>query len=182
MLPGSDLSGYEKIILVEPHIAFRKGWKDDYNSGAHPFDRLSDKDLAKMISRTKDLFLHEFVETLEKKGYPVVKEVGSNVLVARPSVINLEVSVPDPNRTKGMGRSKTFAEGAGEATFVLELYDSVTMAILARAIDHVDEMDSAFGWRVPRDYYSNTMDARNAFETWAVHLAKGLDRAKKAKK
>ena len=81
-----------------------------------------------------------------------------------------------------MGRSRTYAEGAGEATFILELYDSVSMAILARSIDYVDEMDDAFGWRMPRDYATNAMDARDAFGTWAVHLAKGLDRAKKEAK
>jgi hypothetical protein len=176
---GADLTGYEKIIVIEPHVAFRKGYKDDYNSsGVSPLDRLSDRDLEKMIARAKDLFMHEFVETLEKKGYPVVKDAGEDVLVARALIVDLEVNVPDPNRTKGMGRSRTYAEGAGEATFVLELYDSVTMAILARAVDHHDEMDEAMGWRMPRDYYSNTMDARDAFGTWAVHLAKGLDRAK----
>ncbi|MEX0322986.1 MAG: DUF3313 family protein [Puniceicoccaceae bacterium] len=183
LAPDADLTGYKKIIVIEPHVAFRKGYKDDYNSsGVHAFNRLSDRDLEKMIARAKDLFMHEFVETLEKKGYPVVKDAGEDVLVARALIVDLEVNVPDPNRTKGMGRSKTFAEGVGEATFVLELYDSVSMAIIARAVDHIDEMDSAFGWRVPRDYATNTMDAQDAFGTWAVHLAKGLDRAKKEAK
>jgi len=181
LLPGADLSGYKSVVVLEPHVAYRKGYKDDYNSGAHAFDRLSDKDLERMIGRAKDLFIHEFVDTLEKKGYPVVKSAGADVLVVRPAIVNLEVNVADPNRTKGMGRTKTYAEGAGEATFVLELYDSVSMAILARTIDNIDEMDSSFGWRIPRDYYSNTADARDAFGTWAVHLAKGLDRAKEAK-
>ena len=56
-----------------------------------------------MINRAEDLFMHEFVDTLEKKGYAVEKVVGENVLVVRPNIVDLEIAVPDPNRTKGIG-------------------------------------------------------------------------------
>lgn len=178
--PAADLGSYDSIILMEAHVAFRKGWISDYNSGASPFDRLSKKDADKMIQRAKDLFNHTFGATLEKNGYQVVKESGESVLVVRPSIIDLEVTVPDPNKIKGMGRSKTYARGAGSATFVLELYDSLSMQILARSVEDVEDHGDPAGWRFPRDYATNMMDARSAFDYWARQLVGGLKRAKAA--
>ncbi len=57
LLPGADLSGYEKIILLEPQISFKKYWKRDINRGRG--NRINDRDIEKMIARGKDLLLEE---------------------------------------------------------------------------------------------------------------------------
>ena len=103
--------------------------------------------MEKMIKRGKELFSHAFTDTLEKKGYPVVNEIGDDVLLVRPAVINIEVAVPDPDRTKGMGRGGIYTEGAGAATFFVELYDSVSQQILARGFENWDDW-SGGGWRI----------------------------------
>jgi len=66
-LPGIDLSGYSKIILLEPQISFRKDWKQDINSG-RLLDRISDSDIEKLISEGKNLFIEEFSKELKKEG------------------------------------------------------------------------------------------------------------------
>ena len=177
LLPGAEFSQYTEVILLEPHMAFHKGWQDWYNGSAPMMDRISDRDMDKMLKRGKKVFIDTFTKTLEKKGYPVVKTPGDSVLLLRPAVINIEVTVPDPDRMKGMGRGGSYAETAGSMTFVLELYDSVSGQILLRAVDRESNIDE--GWRIPRDYSSNNRAARMTYDLWAKRLAKGLDNAKK---
>ncbi len=178
VLPGADLSGYDKVNLLEAYIAFHKDWQSYYNSTAGLMDHITDRDMEKMIERGKELFSHAFTDMLEKNGYPVVKEIGDDVLLVRPAVINVEVSVPDPDRIKGMGGGGIYTESAGSATLFIELYDSVSQQILARAFD---SPPPDMAWRIPRDYSSNAMDARRIFGNWAKLLVKALDRAKAAK-
>ncbi|MBK1877598.1 DUF3313 family protein [Pelagicoccus mobilis] len=175
--PGADLSGYKSIIVAEPQIAFRKYWKEDHNSGRMA-DRIDDKDMERMISRGKKLFIEQFTKTLTKKGYPVVHAPEGNVLVARAGILNLDVEAPDPNRTAGTW-SKVYTEYAGSATLVIELYDSTSGQLLARAIDHKDDIGEQFGWYQDRTQFTNINDAREAFDSWARMLANGLDEAKK---
>lgn len=175
-LPEADLSGYEKIILLEPQIAFRKYWKQDINA-SKMVDRVDDDDMEAMISKGKKLFLDAFTKVLNKKGYPVVHTAEGNVLLVRPSIINLDVHAPDPNRTAGVWK-EVYTEYAGEATLVIELYDSTSGQILARAIDNKSDIGDNFGWAQPRDQFSNVNDARSAFSSWAKMLARGLDEAK----
>jgi len=177
LLPGAKFSQYTEVILLEPHMAFHKEWQSWYNSSSNMMDRISDKDMEKMLKRGKEAFIDTFSKTLEKKGYPVVKTPGDSVLLLRPAVINIEATVPDPDRMKGMGRGGIYAESAGSMTFVLELYDSVSGQILLRAVDQERDIDE--GWRIPRDYSSNNRAARMTFDLWAKRLAKGLDNAKK---
>ncbi len=178
LLPGADLSGYDKIILLEPQISFRKNWKRDINRSQR-VNRINDRDIEKMIARGKDLLLEEFTEELEKKGYPVVHASESNVLLVRAAIINLDVYAPDPDNKLGIW-VKVYTDGAGEATLILELSDSVTGQTLVRAVD-TKFTDNDFSWRIPRSQSTNKMDARRAFSSWAQMLAKGLDRAKEAK-
>jgi len=176
MLPGADLSGYDKIILLEPGIAFQKNWKSDYNSSRR-LDRIDDRDMENMIARGKKIFLEQFTKTLEKKGYPVVHAAEGNVMLVRAAIIDLTVFAADPNRTAGT-RSKVYTEYAAEATLVLEIYDSLTGQIIVRAIDRKNDIGDNFGWAQSRTQFSNINDARSAFHEWALMLTNGLKRAK----
>lgn len=178
VLPEADLSGYDAIILLEPTIAFRKHWKSDFNSSRRT-DRITDKDIAKMISSGKELFLSEFKKTLEKKGYPIVEESAANVLLVRPAIVDLNVNAPMVNG--GSPWTKVYSESAGDATLYIELFDSQTEQILVRAVDRKRDIGDKGSWRFERTRGSNEMDARAAFRSWAKMLAKGLDRAKEAK-
>jgi hypothetical protein len=179
LLPDVDMSPYNKIMLMEPHMAFHKDWQRWYNSSANMMDRISDRDMEKMLKRAKELFMSTFTKTLKNKGYPVVEEPGEDVLLIHPEVINIEVSVPDPDRRKGMGRGGVYSEYAGSMTFIMEAHDSVSGQILVRTVDTERDIDQ--GWRIPRDYTSNERAARMTFDMWAKRIANGLDKMKKAK-
>ena len=174
LLPDVDMTPYTKIMLLEPHMAFHKDWQKWYNSSANMMDRISNRDMEKMLNRAKELFMSTFTKTLEKKGYPVVEEPGEDVRLIHPEVINIEVSVPDPDRRKGMGRGGVYSEYAGSMTFIMEAYDSVSGQILVRTVDTERDIDQ--GWRIPRDYSSNERAARMTFDMWAKRIANGLDK------
>ena len=174
-LPGADLSGYSKVMLLKPHIAFIKNWQRDQNRSTHT-GRVSDKDMQRMISRGKDLFGHVFFDVLEENGYPVVSEAGADVLLVRPAIINLDVAAPD---IRTAGRSTTYSASAGQATLYVELYDSVTGQILARATDRKVDRNNDIRWTMSRSSVSNQADATRALKYWAELLVKALDNAKK---
>ena len=177
--PGVDFSGYNTIKVLEPYIAFRKNWKNDINSNRR-MDRITDRDMEKMISGGKELFMKEFKRVLEKKGYPVVDEIDSDTLIVRPAIINLDVYAPDPNRTAGIW-NKVYTDGAGQATLYVELFDGPSSQILAKAYDHKDGSMEGISWRIPRTHNTNVNDARNAMNDWAHALVNGLERAKEQK-
>lgn len=88
MLPGADLSGYDRFIVLEAEISFRKGWLSDTNSG---------RGVKKMITTGKELFAKAFSKELKKRGRPIADGPGDNVLLVRPAINNLDVKAPDPN-------------------------------------------------------------------------------------
>ncbi len=177
--PGVDFGTYNTIKVLEPYIAFNKNWKDNQNS-SRPMNKISDRDMEKMIARGKELFDKEFKKVLEKKGYPVVDEIGSDTLIVRPAIINLDIYAPDPDNTNGMW-NKVYTDGAGQATLYVELFDGPSSQILAKAYDHKDGSMSGASWRMPRTRSSNINDARNAMNDWANALVNGLERAKEQK-
>jgi len=159
-LPGADLSAYTKIMILEPHIAFKKNWQQEQNR-KRMSGRVSDKDMERIIRRGKDLFGYVFVDVLEENGYTVVTDVGEDVLLVRPAIIDLDVAAPD---IQTANRSTTYSASAGEATLFVELYDSVTLQILARASDKKTGRRNSINWTMSRSSVTNTADATRAFK------------------
>ena len=179
--PGAQLAVYTKVSLLEPRIAFRAGWQTDTGRSSLG-KRVSDKDMQAMIDTGKKLLIEEFTAELTKGGYTVVTESGPDVLVVKAAITDLDVLAPDPTNLAGAW-TKTYSDGAGEATLMVELFDSVTGQVLVRAVDHKsDSHGGGFSWRIPRSRFTNINDARSALGSWAEMLVKGLDRAKSAKK
>src|SRR5436190_362149 len=74
-----------------------------------------------------------FTKAFNEGGYPVVAAPGPDVLRVRVAVMNITVTAPEAQTA---GRSRSYAEEAGYATLVVEVRDSVTGAILGRAVDN----------------------------------------------
>jgi len=176
--PGVSFAGYRKILLVEPTIAFRKNWQTNLQvtDPGHP---ISGKDMEKMIAKGKELLLQAFAEELTKAGYALADGIGPDTLALKPAILDLDVYVPDPNNELG-AVSSIYADGAGEATLVLELYDAETRQLLARAFDQKGSKGDNYTWRVPRNQATNVIAAQNALSGWAKMFVRGLERAKTA--
>ena len=90
------------------------------------------RDMERIKSALSDEFRQVFTKALESGGYPLVTGAADHVLLIRPAIIDLDVAAPD---TMSAGRSDSFTTSPGTMTLVVELYDSVSNEILARAID-----------------------------------------------
>ncbi len=171
--PGASFAGYTKVKLDPTEVSFEKNWRRDYNTQGVGISRdISEKDVQKAVTQgvaaVSDIFKEEFT----KGGYPVVTEAGPDVLWLRTGVLNVRVSAPD---TMDPGRTYTFANDAGEATYFIEARDSQTGALLGRAVDRRIVGDNTYG---QRNRVTNRMDFRRVVERWAELSIRGLNELK----
>jgi hypothetical protein len=173
--PGVDWSPYKKVALLDCLVEFDKNWQRDYNSDrVSTSNRVSDSDMERIKKDVAAEFRKVFTKELQaKSGYPVVDSAGPDVLVLRPAIINLRVTAPD---VMSPGMSLTVVDSAGSATLYLELWDSATNTILARAMDA--QADPGFAGRgQAANRVTNTMAADRIFQGWATKLRKYLEAA-----
>ena len=167
--PDADFAGYDRIMLLDAYVAFRKGWEQEQRrSSVH---NVTKRDVERMRREVAELFREVFTEELGgEDGYPVVEEADSDVLLLRPAIIELDVTAPDLSRST---RSYNFAASAGAATLFLEIYDSVSGEILARVLDSKVAGESAFmRWS---NQVTNRAAAREVLAGWAGLLRQRLD-------
>jgi hypothetical protein len=175
LLPGADFRAYSKVILDPTQIAFKKNWKRDYNSTTVGLStRISDSDIEKAVTQGGQAATEIFNQAFSAGGYPVVTEPGSDVLRVRTAVINLAVSAPD---TRTSGRSRSYSNEAGSATLVVEVADSVSGAILGRAVDSRIAGDDSY--IMSRNSMTNRSDFAMVAKTWAKQCVGGLDELKR---
>ena len=171
--PGSDLSGYQKVQLLDAYVAFKKNWERDQRSSSVSSARITSGDMEKIKNRLAAEFRSVFTQELENGGYPVVDTAGDDVLLIRPAIINLNVTAPDIGTA---GWSKTYAESAGEMTLYVELYDSVTGDLIAKAVDRrVDRNRGYYTWT---NSVTNKAAADKILKGWAEILLAALNEAK----
>jgi hypothetical protein len=116
-----------------------------------------------------------FREALEKGGYKVVDENADDVLLVRPAIINLDVNAPDTPRA---GMSRTYTSSAGEMTLYIELYDSVTGDLLAKALDRRVDNAGGSGYYTWTNSVTNRSAGRRILNGWAAILLDALNEAK----
>jgi hypothetical protein len=162
--------------LVLPEFAFKKNWERDQSHGSasklSTSSRVNTKGIKKDLAEEFDLV---FTETLKAGGYNIVDEAGAEVLVIRPSIVNLDVTAP---ATRGSGRTNVKVRSAGEMTLYIELYDSETGDLIARAVDRgIDNANNQglYTWATPA---SNKQAADRILKGWADILVNALNEAK----
>ena len=171
--PDIDWGQYSKIYLDDAYIAFKKNWQRDYNRD-HP-DRISADDMTKIKMELSGLFRDVFTQTLEEGGYELVFESGEDVLQIKPAIIGLDIVAPEHGTP---GASRTYSETAGEMTLYMELYDSVSGAILAKALDRKEDRRTGyFEWQ---NRVTNRAAANRILKVWADVLKEGLDDARRS--
>ena len=171
--PDVDLSVYDRVWLVDATVAFKKNWQRDQNR-AQPF-KVNTRDMDRIKEDLAGLFKEVFTGKLTEGGYQLATETGEDVLVVRPAIVNLDVQAPD---VSSASRSYQLVESAGEMTLYVELYDSVTGDMLAKAMDRVKDRERGyFQWQ---SRASNRSAAKNALNMWADILVVALDEAKSA--
>lgn len=168
----ADLSQYNRVYLVEPYVAFKKNWQRDQNRGAAAMKvRTSDMDRIKVA--VKELFMEVFTAELQQGGYELANERAEDVLIVKPAIIDLDVNAPD---IRSAGRTNTYASSAGSMKLYIELYDSETDDLLAKALDAKADRDTGFmQWQ---SSVANRQAAKRMMKPWAEALRNALDRAR----
>ena len=167
--PGADFRVYTKVMLDPTEVAFQRNWLRDFNRNAVSLgQRMSDADAKAMLDAARTGFEQIFTQAYNEAGYQVVTEPGPDVLRVRTAVLNLSVTAPDQMTA---GRSRTFAREAGFATVVLEVRDSLSGALLGRAIDSRTAGDNG---PMIRNRVTNRADFERLFRTWARISVNGM--------
>jgi hypothetical protein len=168
--PGADFSGYERIMILDTYVAFKKNWAVEQNrTSVH---KVRNSDIERMKKEVAELFREVFVGELSgDDGYPVVESADTDVLLLRPAIIDLDVTAPE---LKSVNRTYNFAASAGAATLYLELYDSVSGEILARVMDR-KIADTAGGFMRWSNAVTNRAAAKQVLADWAGLLRQRLD-------
>lgn len=170
--PGASLGSYSKVKILDCFVDFQKDWQRDYNLNEIGLDgRVTDKDAQAIKTKLAAEFKKEFTEVLTKKGHAVVDDVGPDVLLLRPALINVDVVAPDVR----MGMGRTFVRSAGSMTLYMEMYDSATSTLLARVVDPRAD-DEAFAQEANR--VTNQAAADRILRSWAELLAAHLGEMK----
>jgi hypothetical protein len=172
--PGATFDQYTKVKILDCFVQFKKNWEKDYNMNEVGLEgRVTNKDAVAIKKGLAAEFTKVFTKQLEKHGHPVVDDVGPDVLLLRPAIINLDVTAPDL-MTPGM--SSNWVSSAGEMTLYMELYDSATSELLARVID--PEADRSMG-AMAANRVTNTAAADRIISRWAELLSNHLGDIKK---
>jgi hypothetical protein len=166
----ADLGVYNKVMILDCHVAFKKGWDKKTRAGTRI--RISGSDMDRIKADVAALFRDVFTERLSSDGgYEIVTEAGADVLLVRPAIIDLDITAPDD---MSGGRSRVYTTSSGAATLYIELYDSVTGDILARAADRQGAR-KASGHMSYSNRVTNRADARRMLGGWADLLRAKLD-------
>ena len=172
--PGADLGIYKRIWLQDATVAFKKDWQRDQNR-SRPL-KVRDEDMKRIQEDVATLFREVFTKELIDGGYELTEEIGDDVLIVKPAIVDLDVTAPDIQRTGG--REHSFSESAGEMTLNLELFDSITGDKIVKATDR--KRDFQRGYLQWRTSVSNRADARRMMTSWAKALRSTLDEARSA--
>jgi hypothetical protein len=173
--PAADWGSYTRILLDPPTVAFRKNWQRDQNR-SQPF-KVRPEDMERIKSEMSELFGEVFAEELTTKGgYVMATESGDDVLRITPQIVDLDVYAPDTRNSPGITRSYT--ESAGRMTIKLDMYDSVTGDLIARASDRQEAPRRGYmQWTTS---VTNRTEAKRMLERWARELREFLDDARSA--
>jgi len=164
-MPGTDLSGYTKIRLQSAGIEYRPGGEPRRTSRGGPYEVT-----AEQKERLRELAGEVFLEELGRsERFTLVNEPGPDVLLVRAALLDIVSNVPPESAI----RSETFLSSVGEATLVLEIRDSVTGAILVRAIDR-DAADTG-GRLTNSNRVTNAAEVRQLLRRWMSTLRERLD-------
>jgi hypothetical protein len=172
-LPDTDFSVYDKAILVDAYVAFKKNWKREHNDG---LTRITNQEMEKIKGRVADEFRTVFTAELEKQGIPVVAqtETGDDVLIIRPAIINLDIEAPDP--MSQVSNVQVVAPSAGQMTLYAEIYDSVSSQMIAKVLD--PEADRGFGgMAMQQNQVTNKTAEDRIVKMWAETMAKHMNAA-----
>ena len=169
-VPGLDVSEYSKIMLMSAGVEYRPGGEDGRTFRARtsggPFE-VTEEQKTRFQETVSEAFRDELARSTR---FEIVDESGPDVLLIRGALLDVVSYVPPDNSP---GRVDVYLSSVGEATLVLEIRDSITGAIMARAVDR-DAAEDMTGM-VESNRVTNRSEIRRVAQRWARSLREGLE-------
>jgi len=170
----TGLAQYTKIMVEKAEIQYRP---------VKPAALQYDKPLSQTeypVSEEGKAFLEQLLDDTfsqelgKSKMFTLVQAPGPDVLKVRVSLLDVVSMVPKERS----GKAPIFLDSIGKATLVLELYDSQSNAILARAIDRGTADSPA--WKMTTSSAETDTEVRELVTTWASILRSELEAVKQS--
>ena len=157
---GMDLSQYNKVIFEATEIAYLPVKRNT----TFP---LTDAQKTRLAEELNNAFISELGNS---NVFQLVTSTGPGVLLLRASLQDVESNVPP----EPAGRYDVYISEVGRAKLVLELYDSETNTILARAIDKqvVNDASKRF---IKADSVTTWQEVKQVGKMWASAARNGLE-------
>ena len=170
--PDLDLTQYSKIMLQGAGIEYRPGGESGRSfssrSRGGPYE-VNERQKTQFRALVVNVFLEELSES---EHFTLVDEAGPDVLLIRGAVLDVVSWVPP----EPIGRGEVLISKVGEATLVLELRDSITEAVLVRAVDRrAAESYGLYGNLSLSSPVTNQADVKRVVRIWAQLLRRRLD-------
>jgi hypothetical protein len=164
--PGATLAAYQRVMLDSVEFAFKQDWQKQ-----HP--EVSESDMTRVRSQGSAVFYEIFSSALTlNNGYPLTMQPAPDVLRVTATISELDLST-SPG---GPGTQRMHVVSPQNLTLLMELRDSQSGALLARAIDR--DKGRAIGNLQVEGDLKNSTEARKALEMWAGLLRSALDSAR----
>lgn len=172
--PEANLSQYTKIMMEKADIQYRPvkpaalQYDTPLSQTEYPVSEEGKAFLEKLLD---DTFSQELGKS---KMFTLVQAPGPDVLKVRVSLLDVVSMVPPERGSK----SPIFLDSIGKATLVLELYDSQSNAILARAIDRGTADSPA--WKMTSSSAETDTEVKELVANWASILRSELEAVKQS--
>lgn len=161
--PDISLKGYDKILPAPAGIQYR-AVRARPRSTATDFP-LTDNQKERLQETVSDVFREELAKS---EYFTLADEPGPSTLIIRGGLLDVVSHVPpEPS-----GRGDVYLRSVGEITLVLEIRDSLSGEILARAVDRRAAQPDAI---TESNRAANLFEVRRVARHWARLLRTRLD-------
>ena len=168
--PDIDFSRYNKFMAGGAFFEFR-AVKKTGSSMRHTSSQdefwIDDKSKAKLEEVVSEVFREELAKSTR---FTETDKPGPDVLIIRGGLHDIVSRVPP----EMVGRGEIYLRSVGEATLVLEVVDSLSGEVIARAIER-RAAEQPGGQMVRSNTVTTFAEVRRLARTWATRLRKGLD-------
>ncbi len=169
--PDLDFSNYTSILPVSLGIEYTEV-ANKANTAVTRTQRgpyfIDDKARAEFEALVGEIFMEELQKSVR---FAIADEPGPNTLIVAGGLLDVTSQVPP---TKVGSSNRIYLSSIGDATLVLEIRDSETNRILARAIDRraAEPIGSSFQ---TSNSVTDTVEIRRLITYWATGLREALD-------
>jgi hypothetical protein len=170
LMPEADFRTYSKVIIEGPQISFRKNWQRVYQGAGRGGP--TDEDIRSAIDQASQRFQGMLQDAYKSAGFQIADKPGPDVLRVSTAIVNASVTPPDRGQPGG---GHVFGTPAGEGQLVIEARDSLSGALLGRALDHRIIGNEQF---YLRDAMLNRAEFDRMFARWAQISAVGMNELK----